>query len=89
MTMWKIWGKKYLKTRLVIAGCIFAIVGWFLLTVLLLERFFEFEEELTQIEEVIKSSAFQWSLRAFIVAIIVLLIRKNEWLDRLLQNKRL
>lgn len=83
---WKSRGKKYFKTRLVVAGFIFAIVGWFLLAVLLFGRFFE--EELIQIERFVESPAFQWGLRAFILAIIIALIRKNEWLDRSMQNKR-
>jgi len=43
-------GKKYFKTRLVVTGFIFAVVGWFVLGVLLFGRFFE--EELMQIRKI-------------------------------------
>ncbi|GAI15191.1 unnamed protein product, partial [marine sediment metagenome] len=46
---WKSRFKKTFKTRLVIAGLIFTVVGWFLLGVMLFGRFFE--EELLEIED--------------------------------------
>ena len=84
---WKSRGTRYLKTRCMIAGFIFAVVGWFLLAVLLFGSFYE--EELLRIEVFVKSLVFQWSLRAVIVVVIIVLFRKNEWLDRLMGNVKL
>jgi len=51
---WKNRFKKTFKARLVIAGLIFAAVGWFLLGVMFFGRFFE--EELLEIEEFFEES---------------------------------
>lgn len=82
---WRIGSKRYLKTRLIITGFIFALVGWFLLVVMLFEQFLE--DELLQIEKFLKTQGFVWGLRAFVLLVLVILIRKNEWLGRLLQNR--
>ncbi|MFC1951874.1 hypothetical protein ACFLYI_02385 [Chloroflexota bacterium] len=84
---WKSRFKKTFKARLVIAGLIFAVVGWFLLGVMLLGRFFE--EELLEIEEFVQSTAFTWGLRTSILGAVIILIRKNERLTKVLQNKRI
>ena len=84
---WKSRFKKIFKARLVIAGLIFTVVGWFLLGVMLFGRFFE--EELLEIEKFIQSTAFTWGLRILILGAVIILIRKNEWLTKALQNKKL
>ena len=84
---WKNRFKKTFKARLVIAGLIFAVVGWFLLGVMLFERFFE--EGLLEIEEFVQSTAFTWGLRILILGVVIILIRKNKWLTKALQNKKI
>ena len=84
---WKNRFKKTFKARLVIAGLIFAVVGWFLLGVMLFERFFE--EGLLEIEEFVQSTAFTWGLRILILGAVIILIRKNKWLTKALQNKKI
>jgi hypothetical protein len=82
---WKRGGKRYIKTRLLIACLIFAMVGWFLLAIMAFEDMLE--DQLTQVEIFIESPGFTWGLRAFILLSIILLIRKNELFDRLVQNR--
>ena len=84
---WKNRFKKTFKARLVIAGLIFAVVGWFLLGVMLFGRFFE--EELLEIEEFVQSTAFTWGLRILILGAVIILIRKNEWLTKAMQNMKI
>jgi len=84
---WKNRFKKTFKARLVIAGLIFAVVGWLLLGVMFFGRFFE--EELLEIEEFVQSTAFTWGLRILILGAIIILIRKNEWLTKAMQNKKI
>ncbi len=84
---WKSRFKKLFKTKLVVVGFIFAIVGWFLLGVLLFGRFFE--EELLEIEKFVQSTAFAWGFRILILGAVIILIRKNEWLTKALQNQRI
>ena len=69
MSVWKSRFKKTFKARLVIAGLIFAVVGWFLLGVMLFGKIFE--EELLEIEKVVKSTAFTWGLRILILGAII------------------
>ena len=84
---WKNRFKKTFKARLVIAGLIFAVVGWLLLGVMFIGRFFE--EELLEIEEFVQSTAFTWGLRILILGAVIILIRKNKWLTKALQNKKI
>ena len=70
-----------------IAGLIFAVVGWFLLGVMLFGRFFE--KELLEIEEFVQSTAFTWGLRILILGALIILIRKNEWLTKAMKNKKI
>ena len=69
---WKRKFKTTLKARMIIIGFVFTIVGWLLLGVLLLGRFFE--EELRQIEELVQSTAFVWSLRISILRAVAILV---------------
>ena len=87
MSAWKSRFRRAFNARLVIAGLIFALTGWFLLGVMLFGRFFE--EELLEIEEFIQSTAFTWSLRILMLGVVIILIRKNEWLTKAMQNKKI
>ncbi len=69
-----------LKIRLVIIGLIFAVVGWFLLGVMLLGRL--------AIEEFLQSTALTWSFRILIIGVTIILVIKREWLTRALRNGR-
>ena len=67
-----------LKIRLVIIGLIFAVVGWFLLGVMLLGRL--------AIEEFLQSTALTWSFRILIIGAAIILVIKREWLTRALED---
>jgi hypothetical protein len=73
--------KLTLKARLIIIGSILAMVGWFLVGVLLFGGFFE--EELLEIERVVESTVFVWTFRVVIIAFTALLVWKSEWLARM------
>lgn len=77
---WKERFKVTLRARLIIISCILALVGWFLLGVVLFGRYYA--EELLEIERLIQSTTFLWSFRIAIIAFTAILIWKYRWLDR-------
>ena len=83
---WKSRFKKTLKVRLLILSLMLAVVGWFLLWVVLFGRFFE--EELVGIERLIQSNSFLWSLRVLIIATAIILIWKFDWLGRAIKKRK-
>ena len=84
---WKSRLKTTLKARIIVIGFIFAMVGWFLLGVLLFGRFFE--DELLEIEELVQSDTFLWGFRAFILGAAVISVWKSQWLTRAWQQRKL
>jgi hypothetical protein len=50
--------KEHLKNRLKIIAFIFALVGWFLLTTVILEEIFK--QDLSSLEIFIENSIFKW-----------------------------
>ena len=70
-----------LKIRLVIIGLIFAVVGWFLLGVMLLGRL--------AIEEFLQSTALTWSFRILIIGVAVSLVKKENGCPRLYKKESL
>ena len=48
----------------------------------------EFEEELLAVERFLQSATFVWGLRIFTLGFVILLVRKNEWLDRAWQKRK-
>ena len=75
---WKNRSKRTLRAKLIIVSLILALVGWFLLGVLLVGRFYE--PELLEIERPVESSAFVWRFRGVIIAFSIFLVWKHEWL---------
>ena len=77
---WKSRFKMTLKIRLAIMGLIFAVVGWFLLGVILFGRL--------GIEEFLQSTALAWSFRILIIGVAIILVIKREWLTKTLQERK-
>jgi len=77
---WKSRIRMTLKIRLVIIGLIFAVVGWFLLGVMLFGRL--------GIEGFLQSTVLTWSFRILIIGVAIILVLKREWLTRALQNRK-
>ena len=73
------------KTRLLIAGFIMSLVGWFILWVTLFGQFFT--NELLALENVVQTSAFTWSLRLAVLAFVMLMLVNNKLLTRMWGKK--
>ncbi|MFC1914483.1 hypothetical protein ACFLXF_04335 [Chloroflexota bacterium] len=84
MYVWKNRFKKTFKIRLIIIGLILGVAGWFLLGVMLFGRFFS--EELLRIEQFLQTTAFIWSFRIIIIGATLVMLWKNKWLSKALQN---
>jgi hypothetical protein len=76
-----------LKTRLIVAGLIFAIIGWFLLGVVVYARLLG--GDISGIEEFAGSSGFIWGLRIVIIITLITLLKQNTWLNKAWQNGRI
>lgn len=77
--------KKLFKTRLLIAGFVLALVGWFILWVEFFGKYYE--DELLELEKIVQTSTFTWSLRVAVLAMLLLLVLNNKWLAALWQKK--
>ena len=77
---WKSRFRMTLKIRLVIIGLILAVVGWFLLGVILFGRL--------GIEEFLQSTALTWGFRILLIGVAIVLVWKVDWLAKTLQNRK-
>jgi len=75
----------YFKNRLYIASFILAMVGWFILFVYLFGQIYE--KELLALEGTIKSPIFTWGLRIFIIALVIILIKGKERIQKFFENR--
>lgn len=77
--------KDYFKTRLYIASFILALVGWFILFVILFGQFFE--NELLTLEKTMKTPYFLWGFRISILALFILIIKGKRRIKMFFINK--
>ena len=75
-----------LKTRLIVASLVFAIIGWCLLGVVIFARIFG--GDLSGIEKFVGSPSFVWGLRIVIIIVLITLLRQNAWLDKAWHNEK-
>ena len=72
-------GLKTSRIRLVIIGLILAVIGWFLLAVMLGRL---------GIEGFLQSTALTWSFRILLIGVGIVLIAKIKWLAKALQDRK-
>ena len=77
---WKSRFKLTLKIRFVIMGLILAVVGWFLLGVILLGGL--------GIKEFLQSTALTWSFRILVIGAAIILVIYRGWLTKALQERK-
>lgn len=78
--------KNFWRSKLKAASFIFALVGWFLLFVTLFG--FLFESFLLDLEAFIETSEFTLGLQIFVVLLLVILIKWQGTIDRLLEDHK-
>ncbi len=83
--MKKVDWKTYIFAKLKIASFILALVGCFLLFIFLFGKYFE--KQLIQIEPFVQSDTFQWGVRLFVFALVILLIKGDKLISKLLRKQ--
>lgn len=76
--------KTHLKNRLKIAGFIFALVGWFMLIVVPLEQIYN--KDLSGLEEFVETGVFKWSIKIFVIILLILFIKGQNWIYELIDK---
>ena len=79
--------KHILLTKLKVAVFILSLAGWFLLFIFLFVRFFH--EALIRLNTVLESNAFIWGLRIFVFSLVILMIKKKQAIEKLMENKKI
>ena len=52
---------------------VFALVGWFMLVTVFLERFLN--QDLSTLENFVEASAFKWGIKIFVIILLIILIK--------------
>lgn len=72
--------KRYFKSKLYIASFFLALIGWFIIFLILFGSMFE--SQLNNLEQTIQTKTFIWTLRIIVFAMVITLMRKYEWIKK-------
>ena len=76
--------KKYFIFRLKVATFILALVGWFMLVIVPLEKYSIVD--LTSLESFAESVSFRWGIKVCFIILLIVLLRAKDRIDKIISK---
>ncbi|MFH1956645.1 MAG: hypothetical protein ABIJ28_03300 [Patescibacteria group bacterium] len=78
--------KKHLQARLKITGFILALVGWFLMITVTLEKIFK--KDLSTLENIMETNMVKWGINFFAIIFLIILIKGQSGINNILEKHK-